>query len=306
MAWLPIFVVLAISLIFSSSPVSGSKMSNENESTRPTLKPWSDRWKNKRIGFHLLDVNPALVQHASDLLSPSAETCEAASDRSPVIRVFVPLCGKAVDMAYLATKVPSVSSTNTVHVVGLEGIRVALEEFIEEQPDLGISREAILGNEDVPFDRFLGETVSLWKGDYFDLDGSPPRLATAIGKFEAIYDRASIVAIEPDLRERYIRIIDSLLQPNGRILLVALERVASAGNEFAAKKGPPYSIPESTVRELFGGLAGNGGGRYTINVLSQTDQLVEKPEDRARYPELDKLLETVYLIRKEIKAGDGE
>ena len=323
MACLPVFVLLTLSLIISFSLVLGFTMDNNNsddETTRPTLKPWSDRWRNKRIGFHLKDVNPVLVQHSSALLPP-ADTCEASPEGPSVTRVFVPLCGKAIDMAYLATKTTataSVSPSDAVHVVGLEGIRVALEEFIEEQPELGISREPIPGTDGggggVPFERFVGPTVALWKGDYFDLGGSPsppPAVAEALGTFGAVYDRASMVAIEPDLRERYVRILDGLLDPGGRILLVALERVASAGKEFAARKGPPYSVPEATVRELFGGPGGGGGGgggggRYTIEILSQTDQLVEKPEDKERYPELEKLLETVYLIRKEATDGDAE
>jgi thiopurine S-methyltransferase len=178
--------------------------------------------------------------------------------------------------------------------VGLEGIRLALEEFIEEHPGLGISREAIPSTNDVPFERFEGDTVSLWKGDYFDLSGETTT-TTAIGRFEAIYDRASIVAIEPELREDYVEILDGLLVPGGRILLVALERVVTPENASAGKRGPPYSIPEATLRGLFASL----GASYNVAILKQTDQLVEKPEDRERYPDLEQLLETVYLIQKD-------
>jgi len=181
--------------------------------------------------------------------------------------------------------------------VGLEGIRLALEEFIEEHPGLGISREAIPSTNDVPFERFEGETVSLWKGDYFDLSGeATTTTTTAIGSFEAIYDRASIVAIEPELREDYVKILDNLLVPGGRILLVALERVVTPENASAGKRGPPYSIPEATLRGLFANLGACGS--YNVEILQQTDQLVEKPEDRERYPDLEQLLETVYLIQK--------
>ena len=267
----------------------------DEESSRETLKPWSDRWKKRRIGFHLKDVNPALAKHAASMLpaNQETETCSNAA-ATTTTRIFVPLCGKAIDMAYLATSLSS--SNHKIEVLGLEGIRIALEEFIDEQPTLNISKEALAATEQVPFDRFVGETVSLWKGDYFDLS----KFETSIGTFEAIYDRASIVAIEPEMRQQYVQILDSLLQTGGKILMVALERVASPDNLEAAKKGPPYSIPGSTIRELFSSLETETYS-YKVETLQVTDQLEENPQDRERYKRLDKLLETVYLIRKEIK-----
>jgi thiopurine S-methyltransferase len=312
MIYRPVLLVLLLSIALVLSccpPVSGIIMSNNNnndESTRETLKPWSERWKNKRIGFHLKDVNPILAKHSSVLLDE--KTCEvssssledaAAVEAQPLTRIFVPLCGKAIDMAYLARPTPS---SSTVKVVGLDGIRVALEEFIEEHPDLKISTDAIPPSDGLPFERFQGSddgNISLWKGDYFDLETSEKAL-DSIGTFRAIYDRASIVAIEPKLRSKYVGILDKLLRPGGRILLVALERVASEENPSAATQGPPFSVPESTVRELFEGLGNDC--RYTVDLLQETDQLMEKPEDRERYPDLDRLLETVYLIRKETAA----
>jgi len=85
--------------------------------------------------------------------------------------------------------------------------------------------------------------------------------------------------------------------------LVAVERKSSSTNKEATKKGPPYSIPETTVRELFADLDGNENNEYSYSVtlLEETDQLVEKPQDRKRYPELDQLLETVYVIHKNKK-----
>lgn len=264
----------------------------DEESSRETLKPWSDRWKKRRIGFHLKDVHPALAKHAASLLPDNEET-----ETCSTTRIFVPLCGKAIDMAYLATSLSS-SSNQKIEVVGLEGIRIALEEFIDEHPGLNISKEALASTEQVPFDRFVGTTVSLWKGDYFDLEKFES--TTSIGTFQAIYDRASIVAIEPELRRDYVQILDSLLQTSGKILMVALERVASPDHPEAAKKGPPHSIPEARIRELFSGLE-TDAYCYQVEILQVTDQLEENPQDRERYRGLDKLLETVYWIRKETK-----
>jgi len=244
-------------------------------------------------------------------------------------------------VAYLAALSTSTDTAATnVHVVGLEGIRVALEEFMDEHPQLGIRKVVVeddaqeqpptstTGDEKstVPtmatstttttspassWERFEGDNVSLWKGDYFDLLGlssktddddddaakttlvKPPPF---VGTFDAVYDRASIVAIEPGLRTSYVKILDRLLRPGGRILMVALERKSKSSVE-ATKKGPPYSIPEETVRSLFADPGNNSS--YSVTLLDQTDQLVVNPSDKERYPDLDQLLETVYLIQKE-------
>mmetsp|Transcript_14049 Transcript_14049/g.22607 ORF Transcript_14049/g.22607 Transcript_14049/m.22607 type:complete len:183 (-) Transcript_14049:85-633(-) len=180
-------------------------------------------------------------------------------------------------MAYLTTLASE--------VVGVEGIRTALEEFIQEHPDLKIS-EVKQEKESDGYERFQGDKITLLKGDYFELDSTKTG-----GKFGLVFDRGSMVAIEPKLRESYIKILSELLGPGGSILLVVLER---KGNEEAMKKGPPYSIPESTVQELFEGKE----WVESVKMLEQSDQLERKPEDRERYPDLDQLLETVYVIKR--------
>ena len=51
---------------------------------------WLQRWREHRIGFHRDEVMPLLVQHWPALKVPRGT------------RVFVPLCGKTLDMAWFA------------------------------------------------------------------------------------------------------------------------------------------------------------------------------------------------------------
>ncbi len=74
------------------------------------------------------------------------------------------------------------------------------------------------------------------------------------------------------------------------MLLVTLDR---RGTEEAMKRGPLFSLPEATIRELFEGLE----WVESVTILEQTDQLEIKPEDKEHYPDLDQLLEVVYLIQ---------
>lgn len=140
-------------------------------------------------------------------------------------------------MAYLA------NHNSVHHVVGIEGIRKALEEYSEEHPDLEIA--PVEGSSADTFERFDGKKTTLLKGDFFGLDAD----ATG-GQVDSIWDRASMVAIDPALRGAYVNVMKKLLKPGGTILLVTFER--RAGTEEGVKMGPPFSISESDVRELYG------------------------------------------------------
>jgi len=243
------------------------------------LKPWLDRWKKRRIGFHLSDVNPILVQFAKDLLKlPTTDEKEEKEKEGEegacsTARVLVPLCGKTVDMAYLA-KI-------SAEVYGVEGIKTALEEFAEEHADLKIENKGTVDG----FERMEGNKVTLLKGDWFQLSQVQTK-----GQFEAIYDRASMVAIEPALRKDYVQTVSNLIAKGGILMLVVVERV---GPEEFTKKGPPFTIPESTVQELYGDL----DWVESITKVHQEDQLKDNPAQQERYAGLDQLLETVYMIQ---------
>jgi thiopurine S-methyltransferase len=229
----------------------------------------------------LVDVSPTTPtaeeeEEVDATTSITPPTCKESSSNNNNTRVFVPLCGKTVDMAYLAT------TSYTTEVVGVEGIRLALEEFATEHPSLKIKSDTTIID---GFERFVGDKIILLKGDYFDLD--PIKTG---GTFGLIYDRASFVAIDPSLRLAYVEVQGKLLAKGGKILLIALER---KGSEYGMKQGPPFSLTESTVRNLYE----SQDWVQSIELLEQTDQLVTNPEDKERYPDLDQLLETVYCIQ---------
>ncbi|MGG1968312.1 hypothetical protein ABFY65_00775 [Pseudomonas aeruginosa] len=53
---------------------------------------WHARWANNQIGFHLDEINPYLMRHLSRLRLQAGE------------RILVPLCGKTLDLAWLAAQ----------------------------------------------------------------------------------------------------------------------------------------------------------------------------------------------------------
>ena len=73
---------------------------------------WQDRWRTRQVGFHQPAPHPFLERWWPSLGLPSGT------------RVYVPLCGKSLDMVWLAVR--------GYHVVGSELSEIAVAEFFGE------------------------------------------------------------------------------------------------------------------------------------------------------------------------------
>lgn len=188
---------------------------------------WKERWDTGKTGWHRSDVNPTLTKYEDEVLLENFPAGGA--------RILVPLCGKTVDMAHLATK------RKVAQIVGVDLVPEALQQFSQENPDLEIKQdEECMG----AFDTWQGHGIRLLAGDFFKLDSE-----VAGGKFDAVWDRAALVALQPSMREAYVNQLGQVLdKPDGRILLSTYVR--PDGN---TKIGPPFSIDEAEVRRLFEG-----------------------------------------------------
>lgn len=171
---------------------------------------WIDRWQTGRTGFHREGVNPHLVAMA-DALPPGG-------------RVLVPLCGKSVDLAYLAGRGHT--------VLGVELSPLAAEAFFAEQGATPTQEPA------GPFTRWRAGQVEILEGDLFSLT---PELA---GTVDAVWDRAALIALPEAMRARYVPTLARLLNAGAPYLLVTIDIPSREG-------GPPFSIDEATVRALY-------------------------------------------------------
>src|SRR4051794_7651 len=81
---------------------------------------WRERWETKNIPFHEAKPNPILVKHFGRLSLKKGA------------RVFVPLCGKTLDVRWLLSK--------GFRVAGAELSRIAVEELFAE---LGLKPRAL-------------------------------------------------------------------------------------------------------------------------------------------------------------------
>lgn len=193
---------------------------------------WKSRWQEGRIGFHQDRPTPLMLKHW-----PSLGIAAGA-------RVLVPLCGKALDMAWFASQ--------GLHVLGVELSRLAVEQFFEEQelePEVTGSPMGL---------HFRADGVEIICGDAFELDDA------LLASCEAYFDRAALIALPAEMRARYAERVYARLPAGCRGLLVTLEYPQHE------KAGPPFSVDEGEVRRLY---APHGG----VEVLERREILSTQP-----------------------------
>ena len=166
-------------------------------------KFWHQRWEKNEIGFHEPKPNPLLVKHSH---------CLELKKHS---RVFVPLCGKTLDIGWLLSK--------GVRVAGAELSKIAIDQLFTQlrlKPAIRKIGASL---------HYTAANIDIFVGDIFRL--TPQRL----GRIDAIYDRAALVALPPQLRKRYTAHITRLTK-NAPQLLVTFEY------DQSLRPGPPFSI----------------------------------------------------------------
>jgi thiopurine S-methyltransferase len=176
---------------------------------------WLERWERGETGFHQAAVNPLLPRHWP------------AMQVAPGQRVFAPLAGRSVDLAWLRSQ--------GLDVVGVEVSERAVRAFFAER---GVTPDTAPAGQ---FTRWAAEGIELLCGDYFALTPA------TLGPVAAVYDRAALIALPPDLRRDYAARMATLTPPGARTLLVTLEY------EQAQMGGPPFSVGETELRALYGG-----------------------------------------------------
>lgn len=178
---------------------------------------WRERWQEGRIGFNQSDINPLLIQYFSHLKLPVGS------------RVFVPLSGKSIDMVWLAAQ--------GYEVVGIELVESAVHAFFAEQH----ITPTITDHDDMRCYQGVleGETITLWVGDIFVLT------ADDIGHIDAVYDRAALIAMPPDMRPKYSEQVRTLSGGAPQLLLT----LNYDQNEWA---GPPFAVSSEHVAQYYG------------------------------------------------------
>ncbi len=206
---------------------------------------WHHKWANNEIAFHNAEAHPLPVKHV------------AALGLAPGARIFLPLCGKTLDIRWLLEC--------GYRVAGAELSRVAVEQLFAEldvEPTI-----AVAGN----VTRYSAPDLDIFVGDIFNVSRD------LLGPLDAIYDRAALVALPPPTRERYAA---HLVQITGNApqLLVCFEY------DQSQLDGPPFAVwGEEVLRhyrgryqptllesvELAGGLKGKVAATENVWLLQR-------------------------------------
>lgn len=211
---------------------------------------WLDRWKRKDIGFHQNEINPYLGQFWQSLrLAPGS-------------MVFVPLCGKSRDMLWLRQQGHA--------VLGVELSIVAAQAFFTES---GLIPHCVMHDQ---FTSLKACDIDILCGDFFDLH------AIDLTKISAVYDRAALIALPPEMRKRYVDHLLHILPSGVHILLITLDYPAHE------MPGPPFPVTIDEVTALYRSSA-------VITLLSQQDVLAANPRFKERG--LTRLQENIFLLK---------
>ena len=198
---------------------------------------WHQRWRERRIGFHQDQPAPQLLKHW-----PSLELARGG-------RVFVPLAGMSLDLAWL--------STQGYAVLGVELSSLAVEEFFVS---LGVAPQV----HDSRYGRhYRAGNIELICGDVFALDAEV--LADCVG----VYDRAAMIALPADLRGQYASDLYARLPPGCRGLVITLEYPQHQ------KQGPPFSVPEAELRQRY-------QHHWDVQTLERRNILADEPRFAAQ------------------------
>lgn len=193
---------------------------------------WHRRWRDNEIGFHQGEPTPLLQKHWPAVAVPTGS------------RVFVPLAGKSVDMLWLASQ--------GHRVLGVELSALAVAQFFVEhalEPEVIESRYGT---------HYRAGDIELICGNVFALDEA------ALADCAAVYDRAALIALPSELRQRYADQLYARLPIGCRGLLTTLEYPAHE------KEGPPFTVTEAEVRDRY-------APRWTVDLLERRDILSTQP-----------------------------
>jgi thiopurine S-methyltransferase len=203
---------------------------------------WLQFWRDQRTDFHQTEVNDLLARFWPKL------------HHVPGSLIFVPLCGKSLDMLWLADQ--------GHQVIGVELSPVAVSAFFSENGLRAKRRRT------GKFVLWQHQNIRILCGDFFALTKSD------LGAIDLVYDRASLTALPEDLRALYVAKLRSLIAPHISIFLLTTEEgqatsaaidteiktlfsadfaitLTHAENSFEPNSNPVDSLPQAIEYKVY-------------------------------------------------------
>jgi thiopurine S-methyltransferase len=174
---------------------------------------WHSKWERNDIGFHESQANPLLVKHFEALSLAKGS------------RVFLPLCGKTLDIHWMLAA--------GFRVAGAELSSIAIDQLFA---DLGMTPTIERFGE---LQRYSARDIDIFVGDIFQLSGD------ILGTVDAIYDRAALVALPAFVRDRYSAHLMEITSAAPQLLICYQY-------DQNLLDGPPFSISDAEVYQHYG------------------------------------------------------
>jgi len=173
---------------------------------------WHKKWKENNIGFHESKANPLLVKYFK------------GHSLAKGGRVFLPLCGKTLDIPWLLS--------NGYRVAGSELSELAIEQLFME---LGMKPNISRSDEITHYSK---KNLDIFVGDIFHLSRN------ILGQVDAVYDRAALVALPHDIRKQYTT---HLMGVTGK----APQLLISYEYDQICMEGPPFSVSNAEIKKHY-------------------------------------------------------
>ena len=197
---------------------------------------WHDKWEINQTGFHLDYVHPILKRNL------------AALSLEEGAKVFVPLCGKTLDIGFLLAQGQT--------VVAVELSEIAVQAVFEQ---LGLQPEITdwQGGK-----RYQTANLTIFAGDFFALTQAD------LGALALVYDRAAIIALPEEMRRKYASHLAKITNYTSQLLITLDYDQSIAG-------GPPFAVSTAEVEALYGGM-------YPIQLIEEADIIEQEPRFKAK------------------------
>lgn len=173
---------------------------------------WHQKWRDNQLGFHESHGNALLTQYFDRMSLPKGA------------RVFLPLCGKTLDIGWLLAQ--------GHRVVGAELSAIAIDDLFTQ---LGVEPTR---TEVGALTHCSANGIDLFVGDVFELTQD------VLGPIDAIYDRAALVALPDGMRERYAEHLVKITETAPQLLLCF-------EYDQAEMAGPPFSVTDADVHGYY-------------------------------------------------------
>lgn len=205
---------------------------------------WHGKWDLNQVGFHLDYIHPLLKRNlelfpVSDLLKNNG-------------RIFIPLCGKTLDIGYLLNL--------GYQVVAIELSEIAVKAVFKQldiEPEISKWSAGKI---------YQGEGLTIYIGDFFAL--TQQDLCSGEQKTSLVYDRAALIALPEKMRLEYAQHIAKITQHAPQLLITLDYDQNIAG-------GPPFAVSTQEVEALY-------GGAYPIQLIEEADIIEQEPRFKAK------------------------